>query len=447
MAPSLDAFHDANGITSKLHNGVGKHSNMPQSDLKTLITQYTEQNPLSKKAHDRAQQGLPGGSTRSVLAGDPFPLSIKSAKGSCLTSVDDRVYVDLVSDFTAGLFGHSNPILKAAITHAASNGFSLGTVTELEAQLSESLKQRFNSIDLIRFCNSGTEANIYAVAAALAYTGRKKVLVFDHGYHGGTFTFGAETNPLNIPHDYIVATYDDINKTRSMLDPEIGVILVEPMQSAGGMRPVSREFLLFLREAATALGAVLIFDEIVTSRLDYHGIQGVFGIQPDMTTLGKYIGGGMPFGAFGGKLDIMSQFDPKSNSTKKLSHSGTFNNNIFTMSAAVAATKLVTQESIDRINEFGDKARLGINTILQQAGKDRLVVAVGRGSCVGIHFSGPDADVLREICYFHHILKGLWIARRGFLAFNFAHTDSEVDLFLEAFKEYVDTYLYEKARL
>lgn len=149
-----------------------------QSKLDKLIAEYGSQNPASKKANDRARQSLPDGSTRSVLASSPFPLSIKSAQGAHLTSVDDKVYVDYVSDFTAGLFGHSNPTLQEAITQAASNGFSLGAVTELEAELAESIKARFASINLVRFCNSGTEANTYALATALEYTRRKKVRSF-----------------------------------------------------------------------------------------------------------------------------------------------------------------------------------------------------------------------------------------------------------------------------
>jgi glutamate-1-semialdehyde 2,1-aminomutase len=207
------------------------------------------------------------------------------------------------------------------------------------------------------------------------------------------------------------------------------------------MRLASKEFLGFLREAANILGAVLIFDEVVTSRLDYHGLQGKFSITPDMTTLGKYIGGGMPFGAFGGKREIMGLFDPRSSGAKKLSHSGTFNNNIFTMSAAVAASKIVTKEAIERTNRLGENARSGMNGVLQKAGKADKVTAVGCGSCVGINFSGPDAEVLREICYFHHILQGFWIGRRGFLAFNFAHTGMDVDTFLDCFMSFVDTYL------
>lgn len=178
----------------------------------------------------------------------------------------------------------------------------------------------------------------------MAYTNSKKILVFDHGYYGGTLSFSSVLNRLNTSYDVVVGTYDDIEKTRSLLsDKEIGVIILEPMQLAGGMRPASREFLAFLREEADTHSSFIIFDEVVTSRLSYSGMQGVFGIRPDMTTLGKYLGGGLPFGAFGGRAEIMAQFDPQSRTSTKLFHSGTFNNNIFTMSAGVAAARLVTR--------------------------------------------------------------------------------------------------------
>ncbi|KAJ5302180.1 hypothetical protein N7508_007043 [Penicillium antarcticum] len=382
-----------------------------EKKLNGLIAEYVAQNPASKKANERVRQSLPDGSTRSVLESSPFPLSVKSTKGSCLTSVDDKV---------------------------------LGAVTELEAELAESLKERFSSIDLVRFCNSGTEANTYALAAGLAYTGRKKVKFYKArhefapfkglSFHGFSFLTGditVERLPLAASQTH--STYHT--------NFEIGAILVEPMQCAGGMRPASEEFPRFLREAANILGTVLIFDEVVISRLDYHVVQGKLSITPDMTTLGKYIGGGMPFGAFASRKEIMGQFDPQSDSSKQLSHSGTFNNNIFTMSAAVAASKIVTKEAIDKTIMLGERARLGMNAILQKKGKSDKVFAIGCGSCVGLHFVGPDADILREICYFHNILQGLWIGRRGFLTFNFAHTGAEVDTFLASFKVYVDLYV------
>ncbi|KAL3458326.1 putative acetylornithine aminotransferase [Aspergillus heterothallicus] len=412
-----------------------------QQKLEEAVADFVSQNPTSKKAIETACRSLPGDTTRAVLDSDPFPIFVSSGSGSELTSVDGKTYVDFVSDYTAGIFGHSHPALQEAIKQASQNGFSLGAVTELEAQLSESIKTRFPSIDLIRFCNSGTEANVYAIGTALAYTNRKKVLVFDHAYHGGCLSFGDAKNELNLPYDFIIGTYGDIEKTRAVLNSDIGAIIIEPMQSAGGMRPAGKEFLIFLREAASTLGAILIFDEVVTSRLDFHGLQGVVGVTPDMTTLGKYLGGGLSFGAFGGRKEIMLQFDSKSGSRKKLPHSGTFNNNIFTMTAAVAASKLITKERIYCLNALGDKAREGIETIIANAGKRGEVVSLGIGSCVGIYFPGKNGDILRELCFFHLLSKGLWIGRRGFLALNFAHDEADIDRFLKCFKEFLVHYM------
>lgn len=225
-----------------------------------------------------------------------------------------------------------------------------------------------------------------------------------------------------------------------MVDREVGAILVEPVQSAGGMIVATKEFLNFLRTLADSLGAVLIFDEVVTSRLAFNGLQGFYGITPDMTTLGKYLGGGLPFGAFGGKKEIMDQFDPQAETREKLSHSGTFNNNIFTMSAAVAAAPLVTEEAIDKINGLGNRARQGINEIVKGTSLEGVLVATGMGSCIGIHFSGTDANELRNAFYYHHLQRGLWLGQRGFLALNFAHVEADVNKVLDAVKEFVDEY-------
>ncbi|KAH7367780.1 pyridoxal phosphate-dependent transferase [Plectosphaerella cucumerina] len=411
-----------------------------QLQLDQAITGFISKNPSSWIASQRAQKGLPSGTTRAVLSANPFPLVVASGHGAQLTTLDNDTYVDLQSDFTSGLFGHSHPDIQAAIIQATKNGFSLGAVTTLEAELSESIKVRFPSIDQIRFCNSGTEANIYAIAAALAYTGRRKVLIFDSGYHGGSLSFSEGANPLNIPHDYVFGTYNDIEKTRSVLSGEIGVIVVEPMQSAGGMRPANVEFLRFLRSAADILGCVLIFDEVVTSRLDHGGLQGRYRIFPDMTTLGKYLGGGSPFGAFGGKKPIMDQFDPTSKAPTKLFHSGTFNNNTFTMSAGVAAAKIVTKSAIERTNTLGDRARQGINEMAME--RNAQVKAIGIGSCVGIQFlDGETSSVLKELLFFHLLSRGFWIGRRGFLSLSFANTEDHVEDFLGAFGNFLNLYM------
>lgn len=209
------------------------------------------------------------------------------------------------------------------------------------------------------------------------------------------------------------------------------------MQAAGGMRLASPEFLLFLRQAADDVGAVLIFDEVVTSRLNYHGLQGAWGITPDMTTVGKYLGGGFPFGAFGGSAKIMNRFD-SSDKTTALSHSGTFNNNIFTMSAAVAASQLITDSEINRLNGLGNRFREQGNEMAKRFELSHLISFSGYGSAVGIHFAGEKADALRDCFYFTLLARGISIGRRGFVSLNLIHTEGSIDGLLSALQAYLD---------
>jgi glutamate-1-semialdehyde 2,1-aminomutase len=240
---------------------------------------------------------------------------------------------------------------------------------------------------------------------------------------------------MNLPHKFVIGTFDSIEETRPLITNDLAAILVEPMQGAGGMRPASRDFLQFLRQAADEIGAVLIFDEVVTSRLHYHGIQGALEVRPDMTTLGKYLGGGFSFGAFGGSARIMDLFDPAAN-PGALHHSGTFNNNIFTMSVAVAAAGLITKESIKELNRLGDRVRNEANQLMQTAGFHSIRF-IGYGSAVGIWFKGDDADALRDCFYFSMLDRGINIGRRGFLFMNLAHSDVSVDRIIQAVSGFV----------
>lgn len=208
---------------------------------------------------------------------------------------------------------------------------------------------------------------------------------------------GEEISPVNLPYQYIIGKYNDIDKVRTLLHHSIGAIIVEPLQSAGGVIPATQEFLQFLRDAASVLGAVLIFDEVVTSRLSYNGMQGLYNIKPDLATLGKYVGGGFSFGCFGGRKDIMRMFDPRIPGS--LSHSGTYNNNIFTMTAGIAGAKLVTASEIERLNALGDKARSGFNELVEKKGLQHIQ-AVGFGSAIGLRFPKETASVLKDVIYF-----------------------------------------------
>ena len=244
--------------------------------------------------------------------------------------------------------------------------------------------------------------------------------------------FGKADNPMNLPHQFVIGKYNSIDETKPFITHELAAILVEPMQSAGGMRPASREFLAFLRQAADEVGALLIFDEVVTTRLHYHGLQGALDIQPDMTTVGKYLGGGLPFGAFGGRAEIMDQYDISG----ALSHSGTFNNNVFTMTAAVAAAKLITEPEIERLNRLGTRLRERANEMAQGAGLTRLYFT-GYGSAVGVHSTGDEASLLLDSFYFSMLSQGIFIGRRGFIALNLMHGEESVVRFLGAVRVFL----------
>jgi len=246
---------------------------------------------------------------------------------------------------------------------------------------------------------------------------------------------------LNLPHDYLVASYNDIQSTKALLSTELAAIVIEPMQAAGGMIPASREFLAFLREAATDIGAVLIFDEVVTSRLSFGGLQEYHGIYPDMTTLGKWIGGGLPIGAFGGRNDIMALLDPRTKSADGgLTHPGTFNNNVFSMIAGAAACEALTAEKIQHINTLAENLRSQMRALLQDRREERIQLT-GFGSLTGLKFLGPDSETLRDLFFFHMLKEGIYVGKRGFLNLSIIHEQRHIDQLVAATEKFVKTYI------
>jgi glutamate-1-semialdehyde 2,1-aminomutase len=241
---------------------------------------------------------------------------------------------------------------------------------------------------------------------------------------------------MTLPHQFVYGRYNDIEFTRSKIDIEIGTILLEPMLGAGGYIIAEKPFLEFLRQEATRIGAVLIFDEVITSRLAYGGLQSHFGVVPDMTTLGKHFGGGFSFGAFGGKKEIMDLYEP--GSPHSLYHSGTWNNNLFSMTAGLAGTALLTEEALDRINRLGDKMRRGLIRLF--TARDQSVISVvGFGSLVGLLFHGPNALDWKKLFYFYMLKKGIYPSPRGTFSLNLLHQQEHTEKVLEA----VDSFIQE----
>lgn len=247
--------------------------------------------------------------------------------------------------------------------------------------------------------------------------------------------FGATRNPLNLPHEWVQGTFNDIEATRARITSDIGVILIEPMQGVGGMLPGRKDFLDFLRSEATRIGAILIFDEIITSRLFYGGLQEHMGVTPDMTTIGKHFGGGFTFGAFGGRQDIMAQYDPLTAGDAALQHSGTWNNNMFSMTSGCVGADLLSREALERTAELGDRLRKGLREAFSGKLAD-IVTISGISSVTNIGFLGDDGVKLRHTLYFHLLNRGIYASSRGFMSLNITHKEEHVDRVLAAAREF-----------
>jgi glutamate-1-semialdehyde 2,1-aminomutase len=420
-----------------------------ESALQSAIADYVARNPRSAAGLAESATVLPGGNTRTVLFHGPFPLVMVRGEGCRLWDADGHEYIDMLGEFTAGLFGHSDPVIRAAVTEALHAGLSLSSHNAREAGLAKEIQRRFPSMELMRFTNSGTEANLLAVAVAKVHTGRSKVMVFNGGYHGGVLSFGGGNSPVNVPHDYVLGTYNDLDETRAVVQAhgkDLAAILVEPMLGSGGCIPGSEAFLHGLRALADECGALLIFDEVMTSRLSFGGRQALLGIRPDLTTAGKYLGGGLSFGVFGGRAEVMQRFDPRR--PDALAHAGTFNNNVLTMAAGYAGlSQVLTREAIDGVNARGDRLRTELNALFAREGV--ALQATGLGSLLTLHGTAVPvrsvADLahsnalVKDLVFFDLLARGVFIARRGMMALSLPVGDAECDAVLAAVQDVVQT--------
>lgn len=410
---------------------------------------FTDSNPASLRQFEAQARYMPGANSRSVLFYAPFPLTIARGEGAALWDADGHRYSDFIAEYTAGVYGHSASEIRDAVIEAMNSGINLTGHNLLEGRLAQTICERFPQVEQLRFTNSGTEANLMALMAALHFTGRRKIVVFSGGYHGGVLGFGAKPSPTTVPFDFLVLPYNDVQAAREQIDrhgPEIAAVLVEPMQGAGGCIPGRLDFLQGLRDGATRVGALLVFDEVMTSRLAPHGLANKLGIRADLTTLGKYIGGGMSFGAFGGRRDVMALFDPR---TGPLAHSGTFNNNVMTMAAGHAGlTKLFTPEAAGALADRGDAMRARLNALCAKEGV--AMQFTGVGSLMNAHFvqgevlrSDDLAAVdgrLRQLLFFHLIGQGIYTSPRGFVVLSLPVTDEDIDRFVAAIGSFIGEY-------
>jgi glutamate-1-semialdehyde 2,1-aminomutase len=276
-------------------------------------------------------------------------------------------------------------------------------------------------------------------------------MVMEGAYHGGvlTYFYGADF-PINAPFPVVMTKINDIEGTRALIREnadKLAAILIEPMMGSGGGIPATREYLAMLREEATRHGIVLIFDEVMTSRMSSGGLQKKLGITPDMTTFGKYLGGGMTFGAFGGKHELMRRYDP--GQPDYWPHAGTFNNNVLTMAAGVAGlTKVFTPKAADRLYDDGERLRARLNETGRKHGVP--LQATGTGSIIVVHWQSDPVRQphdtqktpaeARALFHLNMLERGYYLARRGFMALSLALTPADHDGFVAAVDDYCGVY-------
>lgn len=433
-----------------------------------ILESFQKRTKGSYKKFLEAKKYLPGGDTRDSIFYTPYPIFMSSAKGCELIDVDGNVYTDFMNNFTVMVHGHNHPKVVKAVMEQIPLLTLPGAPTEKQVRLAEMMCERVKSVKKIRFCNSGSEATMMAIRAALAFTGRKKVLKVEGGYHGiadfakvsgpglDLSKAGSSNEPNPVPSVGIfsgisenvhVLPYNNISSVETRIKAiknELAAVIIEPMLGSAGMIPADKEYLKAIREITEAVGAMLIFDEVVTFRLSRGGAQDLYGISPDITAFGKIVGGGYPVGVFGGRDDVMALFDPTLiDRSKYVSHAGTFNANPVTCTAGIVTLDLLTEEAIQGINRYGGDLR----TKISEAFQDRRIKGqvTGLGSLGNLHFAqekpkdyrgSASADkLLLDYLHLSLLNHGIFTARRGMFSISTPMSKKHVDLYVRAFEE------------
>ncbi|TMB86263.1 MAG: aspartate aminotransferase family protein, partial [Chloroflexi bacterium] len=361
---------------------------------------YRRTTPSSRKLHERAVNAMPGGTTRTTTYFDPYPLYIERGEGCRIWDADGTERIDMLGNYTAMILGHSHPKVVEAISRQAARGTAFAAANPIEVELATLLCERVPSLDLVRFCNSGTEATMFAMRLARAFTGRPKIARIEGGYHGTHDYAEVSTHPILAeagPPERPVARPDSIGTPQWILDgsvilpfnnpdaaerilreegEQVAAVILEPIIGAGGVIAATSEFIERLRAVTVELGMLLIFDEVISLRVAPGGAQQLYGVTPDLTTMGKIIGGGLPVAAFGGRADIMELLDPRR--TPNLPQGGTYNGNPLGMAAGVAAMKELTPHVYEELNRKGARVKDQLTEVF--ASHDLPVQVNGAGS-------------------------------------------------------------------
>jgi len=428
---------------------------------------YPDTHSRSHTLYERALNVMPGGNSRHTVYFPPYPIYLERGEGCRVWDVDGEERIDCINNYSALIHGHCHPAIVEALREQAGKLLSVSLPTESEIRLAELISARVPGVEQLRFANSGTEAVMFAAKAARAHTGRNKIAKVEGAYHGSYDTvevslyptpdaWGPDDGPISVGPagvhagacaNTIILRANEVEGSRQILRQhadDLAGVIVDPLIKNLGYLQATPEFLTMLREETSAAGALLIFDEVYSFRMGFHGAQGKLGITPDLTALGKVIGGGMPIGAMGGSRHIMeSLFDPRGGS--KMSHTGTFNANPMSMIAGCAAMELYDEAAHDRLAALGERLRTGLREILQRAGRPGQVT--GTASMIGLfHTDAPMGEWRTTMkmmmehpavlqtgeAFFREMLnEGVYMASQGFFVLSTPMEETDIDFILE----------------
>ncbi|MEE2983111.1 MAG: aspartate aminotransferase family protein [Pseudomonadota bacterium] len=427
---------------------------------------FVEKNQKSFEHALRAREYVPAGTSRALLKHPPFPFYLAHAEGVTGTDLDDNTRIDFHNNYTAQIHGHAHPRINAAVEHQLPRGTAYSAPGAQEYELAKLLCERIGSIEQVVFNNSGTEAVMVALRCARAHTGRNKIGLFEGAYHGASDFVMAGGHDLPVPddprrlsrpapdvgglplaaaEDAVLIRYNDPQAVReavSRYGNELAAILVEPILGAGGVIPADAEFLKVLRAETERAGIVFICDEVISLRVALGGAQGYYGIQPDLTTMAKIIGGGFPIGAVGGRREFMRRFgEPEEGGM--VANLGTFSANPISVCAGLEAMQMLDEAIIGHINELGEKARAGIAHAI--ARHEAPAQITGAGSLFQIHWTTlPVTDArcahtgdtdLNLLTFLGLCNRGIHVSMRGMAALSTPMSEDHVEALIGAFDE------------
>ncbi len=399
--------------------------------IETLVNDYKAKTTRSRQMYEEALQVMPGGNSRTTTFFDPYPFYIARGAGPRIWDADGTERLDFNGNYTSLILGHAHASVVEAVTEQATRGMSFPGPSEHEVKLAESLTKRIPSMEAV----DGVLVSVSPDPAKSGSRKRPKPVAYSAGV------------PDTVLKHTVVLPWNDADACAKILEKQgrdLAALIVDPLMANAGLLVPQLGFLERLREVTDRLGIMLIFDEVISFRVSEGGAQQRFGIRPDLTTLGKIIGGGLAVGAFGGRSEVMNAYDPRGGKGK-ISHGGTFNANPVTMAGGVATMKELTPEAYAKLDALGDRLRAGVTRVLAKSKQPAQVT--GLGSLFWIHWtkkrlsdyrSSRPTEAERPLRTFLGLLNdGVLLTQRGLGCCSLAMTDADVDRFVETFSRVV----------